>query len=86
MTAAANRVNEEAGKLYQAEKALAALVVDGLNYSHTDGLKAAAGFLRKAVQAGVTSSADPLSLLLLSKTSVPCQKAALFLQRSHLEG
>merc|ERR1712088_740852 len=32
----------------------------------------------------LTSSPVPLSLLLLSKTSVPCQKAALFLQRRGL--
>jgi hypothetical protein len=63
VTMVAQRVNEEAGKLYQAEKTLGGLVVDGVNYSHTDGLKASVGFLRKAVQAAVANPDDTYGVL-----------------------
>jgi len=64
ITSVSARVNEEAGKLYQADKALAGLVVDGVNYSHVEGLKATAGCLRKAVQAAVTKEEDAYGVLI----------------------
>jgi len=60
----AQRVNEEAGKLYLAEKTLGGLVVDGVNFCHTEGLKATAGCLHKAVQASLANPDDAYGVLI----------------------
>jgi hypothetical protein len=64
VTTVAQRVNEEAGKLYQADKALAALVVDGINYAHTNGLKETVGSMHKAVQAAVANPEEAYGVLI----------------------
>eukprot|EP00746_Dinoflagellata_sp_MGD_P118072 gnl/MRDRNA2_/MRDRNA2_54109_c0_seq2.p1 gnl/MRDRNA2_/MRDRNA2_54109_c0~~gnl/MRDRNA2_/MRDRNA2_54109_c0_seq2.p1 ORF type:complete len:532 (+),score=107.62 gnl/MRDRNA2_/MRDRNA2_54109_c0_seq2:92-1687(+) len=58
VTMVAKRVNEEAGKLCPPN-----LIVDGINYCSTDGVKATAGLVRKAVQVAVASPDDTYGVL-----------------------